>query len=56
MDLKLIGKRALVTGSSSGLGKTIVKMLAAEGASVVVHGRNQNGQGKLVKKLLQAAV
>lgn len=41
MDLKLIGKRALVTGSSSGLGEAIAKMLAAEGASVVLHGRNE---------------
>ncbi|MDP9843957.1 SDR family NAD(P)-dependent oxidoreductase [Streptosporangium lutulentum] len=41
MDLRLSGKRALVTGSSSGLGETIVKLLAAEGASVVVHGRDE---------------
>ncbi len=40
MDLKLKGKRALVTGSTSGLGESIVKMLAAEGAEVIVHGRN----------------
>lgn len=40
MDLKLKGKRALVTGSSSGLGEEIVKMLAAEGADVVIHGRD----------------
>jgi len=42
VDLKLAGKRALVTGSSSGLGKAIVNLLAAEGAIVVVHGRNEN--------------
>jgi NAD(P)-dependent dehydrogenase (short-subunit alcohol dehydrogenase family) len=42
MDLKLVGKRALVTGSSSGLGAAIVKLLAAEGAAVVVHGRNES--------------
>jgi 3-oxoacyl-[acyl-carrier protein] reductase len=41
MDLQLKGKRALVTGSSSGLGKAIALELAAEGVSVVVHGRDR---------------
>lgn len=41
MDLQLRGKRALVTGSSGGLGETLVKTLAAEGAAVVVHGRDE---------------
>lgn len=42
MDLQLTGKRALVTGSSSGIGEAIVKLLAAEGVAVVVHGRNES--------------
>lgn len=42
MDLKLTGKRALVTGSSSGTGADIAKTLAREGADVIVHGRNQD--------------
>jgi 3-oxoacyl-[acyl-carrier protein] reductase len=41
MDLQLSGKRAVVTGSSSGIGEAIAKILAAEGASVVVHGRRE---------------
>ena len=41
MDLQLKGKRALVTGSSSGLGAAIALELAAEGAHVVVHGRDR---------------
>ena len=41
MDLQLGGKRAVVTGSSSGLGEAIAKALAAEGAAVVVHGRRE---------------
>lgn len=40
MDLKLTGRRALVTGSSNGLGEATVRLLAAEGAAVVVHGRD----------------
>lgn len=37
---ELQGKRALVTGSSAGIGKAIALELARRGASVVVHGRN----------------
>ncbi len=41
MDLQLAGKRALVTGSSSGIGRGIAAFLAREGVTVVVHGRNR---------------
>ena len=41
MDLQLRGKRALVTGSSAGIGAGIARMLAGEGVAVVVHGRNR---------------
>jgi 3-oxoacyl-[acyl-carrier protein] reductase len=41
MDLRLLGKRALVTGSSAGLGEATAALLAEEGVEVVVHGRNE---------------
>lgn len=41
MNLQLEGKRALVTGSSQGIGAGIARVLAEEGATVVVHGRNE---------------
>lgn len=41
MDLDLAGRRALVTGSSSGIGAGIARMLAEEGCRVVVHGRDR---------------
>jgi 3-oxoacyl-[acyl-carrier protein] reductase len=41
MDMGLTGRTALVTGSSRGLGRAIAEMLAAEGAAVVVHGRDK---------------
>jgi len=51
MDLKLKGKRALVTGSSSGLGEAIVRLLAAEGAAVIVHGRDEQRSAAIAESI-----
>ena len=41
MDLKLRGKRALVTGSTAGIGFAIARGLARERAEVIVNGRSE---------------
>jgi len=40
MDLGLAGKKALITGSTKGLGRAIAETLLAEGASVAICARN----------------
>jgi NAD(P)-dependent dehydrogenase (short-subunit alcohol dehydrogenase family) len=54
MQLDLSGKRALVTGSSAGLGEAMVTMLAAEGAAVVVHGRNVRRAHSVAERVREA--
>ncbi len=39
MNIDLSGKKALVTGSTSGIGFAIAKGLAQSGAEVIVNGR-----------------
>ncbi|MGY0020165.1 SDR family NAD(P)-dependent oxidoreductase [Streptomyces sp. YJ-C3] len=54
MNLDLAGKRALVTGSSSGLGEATAKLLAAEGAAVVVHGRDKDRAERVAREIREA--
>ncbi|MGN7820044.1 SDR family NAD(P)-dependent oxidoreductase [Chitinophaga sp. 22536] len=54
MDFKLAGRRALVTGSSAGLGEAIAIMLAGEGVHVVVHGRNEDRARAVVQRIIDA--
>jgi NAD(P)-dependent dehydrogenase (short-subunit alcohol dehydrogenase family) len=51
MDLGLKGKRALVTGSTAGIGFAIAKLLAREGAFVYVNGRTQARVEKAVGEI-----
>jgi len=41
MDLQLKGKSALISGSTKGIGLAIAKLLAAEGAKVILNGRTE---------------
>lgn len=51
MELNLKGKKALVTGSSSGIGEAIAKCLAREGAEVIVQGRNKKELQRVVDEI-----
>jgi NAD(P)-dependent dehydrogenase (short-subunit alcohol dehydrogenase family) len=51
MDLDLKGKRALVTGSTAGIGLAIATSLAREGARVILNGRAQASVDKAVAEV-----
>jgi NAD(P)-dependent dehydrogenase (short-subunit alcohol dehydrogenase family) len=51
MDLGLKGKRALVTGSTAGIGFAIAKLLAREGAFVYVNGRTDERVNRAVGEI-----
>jgi len=51
MDLQLAGKKALVTGSTRGIGLAIVERLALEGAAVAIGARSGDAVADTVKAL-----
>lgn len=53
MDLGLAGKRALVTGASSGLGLACCEALAAEGADLVLFARGREALEKAQARLAE---
>jgi Dehydrogenases with different specificities (related to short-chain alcohol dehydrogenases) len=55
VDLQLGGKRALVTGSTAGIGHAIARLLASEGAVVTVNGRTGSRVAEAVRSIQQAA-
>jgi NAD(P)-dependent dehydrogenase (short-subunit alcohol dehydrogenase family) len=54
MDFQLTGKRAFVTGASSGLGAATARMLAGEGVAVMVNGRNETRARQTIKEIEDA--
>lgn len=54
MDLNLKDKRALITGSTKGIGFAIARQLALEGAHVILNGRSEETVQKAVEQILHA--
>jgi len=54
--MRFKGKVAIVTGSGSGMGKTIATRLAGEGAQVIVVDINEEAMKKTVKELTDAGL
>ena len=54
MDLKIAGRRALVTGSTAGIGYAIAEGLAREGAQVVVNGRQADSVDRAIARIKEA--
>jgi NAD(P)-dependent dehydrogenase (short-subunit alcohol dehydrogenase family) len=51
VDLGLAGKRAFVTASTSGIGAAIARRLAAEGCTLLIHGRDAQRARELAGEL-----
>jgi 3-oxoacyl-[acyl-carrier protein] reductase len=51
MDVMLNGKRAFITGSTSGIGAQCARVLAGEGVSVVINGRNADRAAAVAEEI-----
>jgi NAD(P)-dependent dehydrogenase (short-subunit alcohol dehydrogenase family) len=51
MDLKLTGKKALISGSTKGIGLAIATSLAREGAHVVINGRDDDSVASALERI-----
>src|SRR5271157_3947039 len=53
-ELRLVGKVAVVTGGSRGIGHAIARSLAAEGCSVVITGRDLSALGQSAVRITKS--
>lgn len=51
MDLKLQGKKAIITGGTRGIGRYLTEVFMDEGVEVAICGRNNEGVQKTIKEL-----
>ena len=56
MDLKLKGKKAIITGATRGIGRAIAETLAAEGADIAICARNKDQVEEAVAALKKTGV
>ena len=54
MDLQLSGKKALISGSTKGIGLAIASALAREGAHVVINGRSDDSLAAAQEQIMSA--
>src|SRR3982074_1870625 len=54
MNLELIDKTALISGSTKGIGFAIASQLAAEGARVILNGRSENAVNSALQQIRTA--
>jgi 3-oxoacyl-[acyl-carrier protein] reductase len=54
MILQLQNKIALVTGSTAGIGESVAKTLAQEGARIVIHGRKADAAKRVAAEIIEA--
>ncbi|HWN54486.1 MAG TPA: SDR family NAD(P)-dependent oxidoreductase, partial [Methylomirabilota bacterium] len=55
-DRRLEGKAALVTGSTKGIGLSIARAFAREGARVIVNSRSAEDCARMARELGEAAI
>jgi NAD(P)-dependent dehydrogenase (short-subunit alcohol dehydrogenase family) len=53
MDLQLTGKKALVSGSTAGIGLAIASSLAQESAEVIINGRSESSVKQAIAEIQQ---